>query len=164
MNFANKTTVFLATGCYVGYIPFAPGTLGSLIGLPLCFLLAGIQLSAAMMAVLVFIFLAIWISGAAARGLKRKDPGCIVIDEIAGMVVTFIGLPFTLTTAALGFILFRILDILKPFPIRIIDQRLSGGLGIVADDVVAGIFSNLIIRISLAILLCVGKAGIFILS
>ena len=104
------------------------------------------------MAALVLILLAIWISGAAARRLKRKDPGCIVIDEIAGMVVTFIGLPFTLTTAVLGFILFRILDILKPFPIRMIDQRMSGGLGIVADDVVAGIFANIVTRILLAIL------------
>ena len=152
MSFANKTAVFLATGCYVGYIPFAPGTFGSLIGLPLCSLLAGIQLPAAIMAAVVLILLAIWISGAAARRLKRKDPGCIVIDEIAGMVVTFIGLPFTLTTAVLGFILFRILDILKPFPIRMIDQRLSGGLGIVADDVVAGIFANIVTRILLAIL------------
>jgi phosphatidylglycerophosphatase A len=152
MSFTNKTAVFLATGCYVGYIPFAPGTFGSLIGLPLCSLLAGIQLSAAIMAALVLIVLAIWISGAAARRLKRKDPGCIVIDEIAGMVVTFIGLPFTLTTAVLGFILFRILDILKPFPIRMFDQRLSGGLGIVADDVVAGIFANIMARILLAIL------------
>ena len=152
MNFTNKTAVFLATGGYVGFIPFAPGTFGSLIGLPFCFLLAGIQLSAAIIAALLFIALAIWISGAAAKTLKRKDPGCIVIDEIAGMVVTFIGLPFTLTTAFLGFILFRILDILKPFPIRTLDQRLSGGLGIVADDVVAGIFANIITRISLVIL------------
>ena len=152
MNFTNKTAVFLATGGYIGYIPFAPGTFGSLIGLPLCFLLAGIPLSAAIMAALFFIFLAIWISSAAGKELKRKDPGCIVIDEVAGMVVTFIGLPFTLTTAVLGFILFRILDILKPFPIRTLDQRLSGGLGIVADDVVAGIFANIIIRIILIIL------------
>ena len=152
MNFTNKTAVFLATGGYVGFIPFAPGTFGSLIGLPFCFLLAGIQLSAAIIAALLFIALAIWISGVAAKTLKRKDPGCIVIDEIAGMVVTFIGLPFTLTTAVLGFILFRILDILKPFPIRTLDQRLSGGLGIVADDVVAGIFSNIIIRILFVIL------------
>jgi phosphatidylglycerophosphatase A len=152
MNFTNKTAVFLATGGYVGFIPFAPGTFGSLIGLPFCFLLAGIQLSAAIIAALLFIALAIWISGVAAKTLKRKDPGCIVIDEIAGMVVTFIGLPFTLTTAFLGFILFRILDILKPFPIRTLDQRLSGGLGIVADDVVAGIFANIITRISLVIL------------
>jgi phosphatidylglycerophosphatase A len=152
MNFANKTAVFLATGGMVGYIPFAPGTFGSLIGLPLCFLLAGIQLSAAIMAAVVIIALAIWISGAAARTLKRKDPGCIVIDEIAGMVVTFIGLPFIPTTAVPGFILFRILDILKPFPISVIDQRCPGGLGIVADDLVAGILANLMTRILLAIL------------
>ncbi len=152
MNFINKTAVFLATGGYVGQIPFAPGTFGSLIGLPFCYLLAGIQLSTAIVAALIFIILAVLISGAAAKTLKRKDPGCIVIDEIAGMVVTFIGLPFTLTTAVLGFILFRILDILKPFPIRTLDQRLSGGLGIVADDVVAGILANVIIRLLLFIL------------
>ena len=149
MNFSEKAAVFLATGFYVGNIPFAPGTFGSLIGLPLCFLLAGVQLSAAIIAALLIIGLAIWIANVAARTLKRKDPGCIVIDEIAGMVVTLIGLPFNLTTAVTGFILFRILDILKPFPIRILDKQVSGGLGIVADDVVAGIFANLSLRIIL---------------
>ena len=152
MNFTNKAAVFLATGFYIGKIPFAPGTFGSLIGLPLCFLLAGIQISAAIIAALLIIALAIWISNVAERALERRDPGCIVIDEIAGMVVTLIGLPFNLTTAAIGFILFRILDILKPFPIRILDKRLPGGLGIVADDVVAGIFSNALIRILIVIL------------
>ena len=147
MNLTNKAAVFLATGFYIGKIPLAPGTFGSLIGLPLCFLLAKIQLSAAIIAVLLIIALAIWISNVAERTLERKDPGCIVIDEIAGMVVTLIGLPFNLTTATIGFILFRILDILKPFPIRILDKRLPGGLGIVADDVVAGIFANILIRI-----------------
>jgi phosphatidylglycerophosphatase A len=147
MNFSEKAAVFLATGFYIGKIPLAPGTFGSLIGLPLCFLLAEIQLSAAIIAVLLIIALAIWISNVAERTLERKDPGCIVIDEIAGMVVTLIGLPFNLTTATIGFILFRILDILKPFPIRILDKRLPGGLGIVADDVVAGIFANVLIRI-----------------
>jgi phosphatidylglycerophosphatase A len=147
MNFSEKAAVFLATGFYIGKIPLAPGTFGSLIGLPLCFLLAEIHLSAAIIAVLLIIALAIWISNVAERTLERKDPGCIVIDEIAGMVVTLIGLPFNLTTATIGFILFRILDILKPFPIRILDKRLPGGLGIVADDVVAGIFANVLIRI-----------------
>ena len=147
MNFSEKAAVFLATGFYIGKIPLAPGTFGSLIGLPLCFLLAEIQLLAAIIAVLLIIALAIWISNVAERTLERKDPGCIVIDEIAGMVVTLIGLPFNLTTATIGFILFRILDILKPFPIRILDKRLPGGLGIVADDVVAGIFANVLIRI-----------------
>ena len=152
MNLTNKAAVFLATGFYIGKIPLAPGTFGSLIGLPLCFLLAEIQLSAAIIAVLLIIALAIWISNVAERTLERKDPGCIVIDEIAGMAVTLIGLPFNLTTAAIGFILFRILDILKPFPIRILDKRLPGGLGIVADDVVAGMFSNVLIRILAVIL------------
>ena len=152
MNFSEKAAVFLATGFYVGNIPFAPGTFGSLIGLALCFLLAGIHLSAAIIAALLIIGLAVWIADVAAKTLTRKDPGCIVIDEIAGMVVTLIGLPFNLTTAVTGFILFRILDILKPFPIRILDKRVSGGLGIVADDVVAGIFANVLMRILLFVL------------
>ena len=152
MNFANKTAVFLATGLYVGKVPLAPGTFGSLLGLPLCFLLDKIQLSAAIAAVLLIVALATWIADAAERILGRPDPGCIVIDEIAGMAVTLMGLPFNPTTVVVGFILFRILDILKPFPIRVIDKRLPGGLGIVADDVIAGIFSNFLLRILLFIL------------
>ncbi|MDX2499327.1 MAG: phosphatidylglycerophosphatase A [Deltaproteobacteria bacterium] len=152
MNFREKMSVFLATGFYVGNIPFAPGTFGSLLGLPLCFILAGIQLPPAIIVVVLFIGLAVWVSNNAARTLKRKDPGCIVIDEIAGMMVTLIGVPVHLTSVIIGFILFRILDIAKPFPIRMIDKRLSGGLGIVADDVVAGIFANMLTRISLIFL------------
>ncbi len=151
MNFREKAVLFLATGFYVGNIPPAPGTLGSLIGLPLCFLLAGIQLPPAIILAVLFIGFAVWIAHAAEKTLKKKDPGCIVIDEVAGMVVTLIGLPFNLTTAVIGFIIFRILDILKPFPIRTLDKRLAGGIGIVADDVVAGIFANIILRVLLYI-------------
>jgi len=147
MNFGEKAVMLLATGFYVGNVPLAPGTLGSLIGLPLCFLLAGIQLPPAIILAVLFIGFAVWIAHAAEKTLKKKDPGCIVIDEVAGMVVTLIGLPFNLTTAVIGFIIFRILDILKPFPIRTLDKRLPGGIGIVADDVVAGIFANIFIRI-----------------
>jgi phosphatidylglycerophosphatase A len=99
----------------------------------------------------LFIGFAVWIAHAAEKTLKKKDPGCIVIDEVSGMVVTLIGLPFNLTTAVIGFIIFRILDILKPFPIRTLDKRLAGGIGIVADDVVAGIFANIFLRILLYI-------------
>jgi phosphatidylglycerophosphatase A len=151
MNFREKGVLFLATGFYVGNIPPAPGTLGSLIGLALCFLLAGIQLPPAIILAVLFIGFAVWIAHAAEKTLKKKDPGCIVIDEVAGMVVTLIGLPFNLTTAVIGFIIFRILDILKPFPIRTLDKRLAGGIGIVADDVVAGIFANIILRVLLYI-------------
>lgn len=147
MNFRDKAAVFLATGFYVGNLPLAPGTFGSLLGLPLCFLLAEISLPAAIVAVLLLIGLAVWISDRAAKILKRKDPGCIVIDEIAGMATALIGVPFHLSSVILGFVLFRIFDILKPFPIRMIDRRLSGGAGIVADDVVAGFFTNILIRI-----------------
>ena len=152
MNFADKTAVFLATGFYVGRIPLAPGTFGSLLGLPLCFLLAEIQLPVAMVAVLLIIALAVRIAGAAAHTLGRPDPGCIVIDEIAGMVVTLVGLPFNATTVIVGFVLFRILDISKPYPIGVLDKQLRGGFGIVADDVVAGVLANVLLRILLLIL------------
>ena len=147
MNLREKAVVFLATGFYIGNIPFAPGTFGSLLGLPLGFILAGLKLTPALAVVALLILFAIWIAHAAEKVLKKADPGCIVIDEVAGMVVTLVGLPFNLTTAVSGFIAFRILDILKPFPIRILDQRISGGWGVVADDVAAGIFANLLLRI-----------------
>ena len=147
MKLRDEAVMFLATGFYAGNIPFAPGSFGSLIALPLCFVLAGISLTAAVICTGCFILLAVWISDAAEKILQRNDPGCIVIDEIAGMMVTFIGLPFNLITVVIGFIIFRILDILKPFPIRKLDKRMPGGLGVVADDVAAGIFANLLLRI-----------------
>jgi phosphatidylglycerophosphatase A len=80
--------------------------------------------------------------------LKSEDPGCIVIDEIAGMLVTLIGLPFNMISVLTGFLIFRILDIWKPYPIRFIERKLSGGVGIVMDDIVAGILGNIILRVS----------------
>ena len=139
--------MFLATGFYIGNLPFAPGTFGSILGLPLCFLLAGMSLPLGIICTIFFICLAVWVAHAASKLLMKTDPGCIVIDEIAGMVVTLVGLPFTMTTVLLGFICFRILDILKPFPIRILERKLTGGAGIVMDDVAAGIIANFILRI-----------------
>ena len=147
MNLRKEVVVCLATGFYMGRIPFAPGTFGSLIGLPLCWVIAELKLTQAIACAVLFILFAIWIADIAERYLKISDPACIVIDEVAGMVVSLIGLPFNLVTLFLGFIFFRILDILKPFPIRILDNRVSGGLGIVLDDVAAGIFANLLLRI-----------------
>ena len=147
MKLREDVVIFLATGFHVGNIPFAPGTFGSLIGLPLSFALAGFSPAPAILCTLIFIFLAIYIADAAEKILKQKDPGCIVIDEIAGMVATLSGLPFNLNTVGIGFIIFRIIDILKPFPIRYLDKRIPGGLGVVADDVAAGIIANLLLRI-----------------
>ncbi|MBC8434601.1 MAG: phosphatidylglycerophosphatase A [Desulfobacterales bacterium] len=146
MNFKQKAVMFLATGCFIGNISFAPGTFGSILGLPLCFLLSKTDLPVAVLLAVLFIFFAILISQEAEKLLGEKDPGAIVVDEIAGIVVTLTGLPFNLFFAAAGFIIFRILDIFKPYPIRLLEKHLSGGAGIVLDDVAAGILSNLVLR------------------
>jgi phosphatidylglycerophosphatase A len=149
MRFREKLVMFLATGGFVGNIPFAPGTFGSLVAIPLCYLLSKINLSLALFAAVLIIFLAIWIAQAAETILKKKDPGSIVIDEIAGMVVTFIDMPFHPATVVSGFLIFRVLDITKPFPIRTLERRLAGGSGVVLDDVMAGIYSNLLLHLGL---------------
>ena len=149
MNYKQKSVMFLATGCFIGNISFAPGTFGSILGLPFCFLLSKIDLSVAVPLTIIFVFFAIWIAQEAVKILKAEDPGCIVIDEIAGLMITFIGLPFNIISAVAGFLIFRVLDILKPYPIRFFERKLSGGIGIVMDDVAAGICSNIILRVLL---------------
>jgi phosphatidylglycerophosphatase A len=146
MNFKQKAVMFLATGGFIGNISFAPGTFGTILGLPLCFLLSKTDLLVAVLLTGVFIFFAVLVSQEAEKILGKKDPGAIVIDEIAGIVVTLIGLPFNLFFAAAGFIIFRVLDIFKPYPIRLLEKHFSGGAGIVLDDVAAGILSNLVLR------------------
>ena len=147
MKFRERAILFVATGFFIGTVPFAPGTFGSLIGLPVCFLLSRLNLLQSVIYILVFILFAIGIASAAEKILEQKDPGQIVIDEIAGLMVTFAGLPFNLKTALAGFVIFRVFDILKPFPIRILERRVGGGTGVVLDDVLAGVYGNLIIRL-----------------
>ena len=147
MDFKDKAARFTATGGYVGYIPLAPGTAGSLLGLPICFFLSLVELPYAVLLTVLMILFAVWAAHETEKALESKDPGCIVIDEIAGMAVTLLGLPFTVKTAVLGFVVFRFLDILKPQPIRYLDTRISGGKGVVLDDVAAGIMGNLALRL-----------------
>lgn len=144
--------MFLATGCYIGNISFAPGTFGSVLGLLLCFFLSKIDFSIAVLLTLIFILSAIWIAGEAEKILGEEDPGCIVIDEIAGIILTLSGLPFNITSMTVGFLIFRALDIWKPYPIRLLENKFSGGIGIVLDDVVAGILSNVILRVFLILI------------
>ena len=152
MKFRERAVLFVATGFFIGRIPVASGTFGSLIGLPLCFLLSRLNFLQSLVVILAFILFAIGIASAAEKILKLKDPGQIVIDEIAGLMVALAGLPFNLKTVLAGFIVFRVFDILKPFPIRILDTRVGGGSGVVLDDVLAGIYSNLVVRIGIYII------------
>ncbi|RPJ76944.1 MAG: phosphatidylglycerophosphatase A [Desulfobacteraceae bacterium] len=148
MGWRDQTAVCLATGFFIGRVPLAPGTFGSLLGLPLSAALAWSDLGPALLAAAAVLWAAVWAAGRAEALLGRRDAPAIVIDEIAGMMVALAGLPFTPFNAAAGFLVFRVMDIIKPFPARRIDARMHGGAGIVLDDVVAGIYTNLILRLA----------------
>lgn len=152
MPYKDKAAVLLATGFYAGRTPFAPGTVGTLAALPFCYALAKLDALWVGAVLVLFVALAIWAAGRAEALLGRKDAPGIVIDEMAGMMIGLAGLPFTLETAVAGFAAFRVFDILKPFPAGRIDTRMSGGLGIVLDDLVAGVYTNLLVRVLAAIL------------
>ena len=137
---------FLATGCYLGLIPKAPGTFGTLLGILLSYLFLSLGEYGYYIATLLFIFLSIVIAELYDRTLKEHDHQTIVIDEVAGYLVAFIGLPFQIFWIVLAFLLFRFFDVLKPFPINRLD-RIRGGLGIVLDDLGAGFITNIILQV-----------------
>ena len=149
MKFGQQTVLFVSTGFYSGYVPFAPGTFGTLTALPFCYLLSICARGGGAVIIIAVILLAIWLADSSEKLINKKDPGCIVIDEIAGMLVTLAGLPFNFFTVVMGFVLFRLLDIFKPFPIRYLERKIPGGAGIVVDDLVAGIIANITLRIIL---------------
>ena len=151
MQIRDRLVLFLATGFFIGYLPGAPGTFGTLIGLPICYLVSGFQIGFSIIITVLFIGLSVALASKAEKILNQRDASQIVIDEIAGILVTFMGHPLKLQTAVLGFILFRVFDILKPIPIRWLEKKVSGGSGIVVDDVVAGIYANLTLRLMMYI-------------
>jgi len=147
MNFRDRALVFLATGLSIGKIPIAPGTFGTLLGFPICFGLAELGAVGSIAGVAAFVLLAVWLADRAEHLIGKKDASAIVIDEVAGMMVTLAGLPLTPLNLAAGFVAFRVMDVIKPFPARQIDRKMSGGWGVVMDDVVAGIYSNIFLRV-----------------
>jgi len=139
--------MFIATGFYSGYLPKAPGTWGSLVGVLLVFLLHALSLQIYLSVIAGLFIVGSFVAGEAEKILDNRDPGVVVIDEIVGMLITMIAVPVTPLTMALGFILFRVFDIAKPFPVNFFDQHFHGGLGIMLDDVVAGIYSLIIMQL-----------------
>jgi len=137
----------IATGFGAGYLPKAPGTWGSLLALPLHFFLRQLAPNHYALALGAIFFIAVITAGQAEKILDRKDPGVVVIDEVIGMLITLIAAPNNPLVWLLGFALFRFFDIFKPYPIRLIDQRVNGGMGIVLDDVLAGIYSLIVLQV-----------------
>ncbi len=136
----------LSTGCYAGYTPHAPGTAGSVLGLGLVWALSGLlglPLIYYLLVTLALFALGVWVSSRA-EPLFGHDGPEIVIDEIAGVLIVFAGMNLDLVTVVAGFVLFRALDIWKPFPCDRM-QRLPGGLGVMMDDGVAAVYTHLLL-------------------
>lgn len=145
MSVKERLAFVLATGFGSGYSPFAPGTAGSAVGLLFVWGMSYLTLPGQIAAVLIVTVLSMIAAEIVARSTGLKDPGLIVADEIAGMMVTMIAIPLSATSLVLGFILFRVMDVVKPPPARQF-EHFKGGIGIVADDLMAGIYAHLALR------------------
>jgi phosphatidylglycerophosphatase A len=144
----NAIARLVATGLGSGYSPFAPGTAGSAVGLALFWPLAYLPVAVPVAATIAMFFAGVAAATHVADRIGLKDPGLVVVDEVVGMWVTLLFLPFTPVTAAIGVIAFRVMDVFKPYPARQL-EHLRGGWGIMADDVMAGVYANLLVRIAL---------------
>jgi phosphatidylglycerophosphatase A len=136
-----------ATGFGSGYAPLAPGTAGTLVGIPLYLVFSVMSWPLWLITVAAFTCLAWHVSGEAEKLFGQKDAKCIVIDEIAGLQWTLFLITPTALHVALGFILFRLFDIVKPFPARLFQERLPGGYGVVGDDLAAALYANLALQL-----------------
>ena len=145
-------TLLLASNFGLGYAPVASGTFGTLAGIPLFYAMAGLSKTSYGLVWLLLLGLSFWIADQAGRYYRVADDGRIVIDELLGYLTTVAWLPFSWTTAGLGFLLFRLFDIIKPPPANWLDRRLKNGVGVVLDDVAAGIYAALTLRLLLWIL------------
>ncbi|MGZ8191186.1 MAG: phosphatidylglycerophosphatase A family protein [Methylococcaceae bacterium] len=143
--------LFLAFGFGSGLAKKAPGTFGTVAAIPLYWLFAKADISIYSLLTIIVTVAGVWICDIAAKKLAEHDFGGIVWDEIAGFLITMWFVPFTWQAVALGFVLFRVFDILKPWPIKWADKHVQGGLGIMLDDVLAGIFAGVLLSIGLSI-------------
>ncbi|WP_269520188.1 phosphatidylglycerophosphatase A family protein [Alteromonas sp. BMJM2] len=142
---------FLALGFGSGLVPVMPGTFGSLAAIPLLLLCMSLSTPSFIAITLIASVVGIYLCGKTADDMQVHDHGSIVWDEIAGMFVTFLFLPLTASTLVLGFVLFRLFDILKPWPIGVIDKRLHGGTGIMLDDLLAGAMACVCLHICVTV-------------
>ena len=141
-----RFAVFVATVAYCGYFPIAPGTVGSAAGLLVYLLVWWSHSPLVEVALIAGVFAAgTWAATEAERFFGGIDPGPVVIDEVLGMLITLAFMPVGLATALAGFLLFRIFDVIKPYPANRL-ERLHGGFGVMADDAMAAVYANLVLR------------------
>ena len=133
-------TDLIATGFYTGKMPFMPGTFGSLPAIPLAYFASSLVWQARLAIFVIMFFVGVYVSDRFAKISGIKDPGCVVIDEIAALFLIYIIFPFNAFYIIAGFVFFRLFDILKPFPVNYAEE-LPGGLGIMADDIVAAVYA-----------------------
>jgi phosphatidylglycerophosphatase A len=149
MKQAGKLSTLLATGLYTGYFPFAPATFSTLVlGIPLYLLVSRLNLYWYGFLLLPLTVVAVRLSDTAEKIFQKKDCSFIVIDELAGFLITMFMVPQSITTVILGFFLFRFFDIVKPPPANFFNTRKKGGLDVVLDDVFAGIYANLVLQVA----------------
>ncbi len=139
----NPMTNLAAFGLGSGLAPFAPGTFGTLVAVPAYLFLAELSCTLYIMVGLIAFFVGVYFCNAAAESLRSHDHPAIVWDEIVGYWVAMAFVPVTAATVVTGFMFFRLFDITKPWPIRWIDKKVSGGIGIMLDDVIAGVYTNI---------------------
>jgi phosphatidylglycerophosphatase A len=141
-----RVAVFIATFGYCGYFPLAPGTIGSAAGLVVYYAVGLLHSRPADIAAIVALFaVGVWAGTTAERFFGGIDPGPVVIDEVVGMLITLAFVPVGIAGALAGFLLFRVFDVIKPFPARRL-EALHGGLGVMADDAMAAVYANLALR------------------
>ncbi len=143
--------LFVATCGYLGYVPIAPGTFGSAAGLLVFLLVRSTGSVSVELATIVALFaVGVWSGTVAEHHFGGVDPGPVIVDEVVGMLITLALLPVNTTGAIVGFLVFRVLDVIKPWPSAGF-EKLPGGLGVMADDGMAAIYGNLVMRGFIAI-------------
>jgi len=137
--------IFIAQGAYAGRIPVAPGTAGTLIGVLLYLWMRAISPASYLVVCFIVIIVGTWTADRAEVFLSRKDSPSIVIDEIAGYLMAMFMVPESWGFVAAGFLLFRVFDIIKPYPLKRL-QNIHGGAGVMVDDIGAGVYTNLVLQ------------------
>jgi phosphatidylglycerophosphatase A len=145
----DRAAVLLARGFGAGCSPVAPGTVGTAVAVPLVCLQLVLSTEVFLVFVLVFVLGAVYVAAVADKQMGETDDPSIVVDEMAGFLIAMAYVPLTPWSLLGGFVLFRVLDIFKPPPINTVERKFSGGLGIVGDDLVAGLMTNALLQLAI---------------